>query len=121
MHFALPTPKHKRGSSSPFLGPTAGSAAHYTRYVPYAARRPLTALVTFIIVVLLLRSWTSGDDHPRNSPRTVVVTCLNRTGYSEAHIQRVIENRREYARAHGMGACTLRERERVGESCGECV
>lgn len=95
MHFALPTRGNSR--SSPFLTTSAPRS-----YIPPALRRrPIYGVLLFIVMaLLLLKSW-GGDRRPADGPHTVLVLVLNRTDHSTEHISRIIENREEYAKAHG--------------------
>lgn len=95
MHFALPTRGNNR--SSPFLTTSAPRS-----YIPPALRRrPLYALVALVVfVIVCMRSW-SGNARPSDAPKTVMVLVLNRTAFSTEHINRVVQNREEYAKAHG--------------------
>lgn len=91
MHFALPTRSHR---SSPFLAASA-PRSYFSR------RKPVYALVVLVVVLILLFGRSSGPTRPANAPDTVLVLLVNRTGYSAEHVERVTENRRAYAEAHG--------------------
>ena len=52
------------------------------------------------MVFVLLRS-LGGDERPADAPHTVMVLVLNRTSYSTDYINKIVENRQEYAKAHG--------------------
>ena len=39
---------------------------------------------------------------PSDAPQVVLVTVLDRIKYSEDYLSKVVENRKEYAEAHGM-------------------
>lgn len=92
MHCALPirTPR-----SSPFLAAASVPRSYFSR------RKPVYALVVLVVVLILLFGRSSGPSRPADAPDTVLVLLLNRTGYSAGHIERVTENRRAYAEAHG--------------------
>ncbi|CCX32076.1 galactosyl transferase GMA12/MNN10 family-domain-containing protein [Pyronema domesticum] len=92
MHFALPTRGNYR--SSPFL--TTSVSRKYPR-------RPLYALLGFVAIVFLFYRLISGDGRPADAPHTVMVLVLNRTGFSNDYINKVVANRQEYAQAHGYG------------------
>ncbi|KAI5791646.1 galactosyl transferase GMA12/MNN10 family-domain-containing protein [Peziza echinospora] len=95
MQFAVPTRNHR---SSPQL--FSSVSRQFNR-----RRRPIYiffGLLTFLF--LLLKVWGSdGIIRPGDAPKIVVVTVLDRQRYSEEHIAKVMENRREYAEAHGYG------------------
>lgn len=57
----------------------------------------------------------SGDSRPSDAPSTVLVVVLNRTASSPDVIQKILENRRDYAHEHGM-LCpeVLLEKDRQG-------
>jgi mannan polymerase II complex MNN11 subunit len=55
----------------------------------------------FVVLILLLRKILGGDGRPAGAPNTVMVVVVNRTGHQPDYIDKVIENRREYAQAHG--------------------
>jgi hypothetical protein len=52
------------------------------------------------MVFVLLRSLTGGE-RPADAPHTVMVLVLNRTSHSTDYINKIVENRQEYAKAHG--------------------
>lgn len=39
---------------------------------------------------------------PRDAPEVVLVTVLDKKKYSAEYLAKVVENRKEYAEAHGM-------------------
>ncbi|KAF8534398.1 galactosyl transferase GMA12/MNN10 family-domain-containing protein [Trichophaea hybrida] len=94
MHFALPTRGNHR--SSPFLTNSVSRS-----YIP--ARRPLYAIIVFVIMVFVLLRSLSGGERPADAPHTVMVLVLNRTSHSTDYINKIVENRQEYAKAHGYG------------------
>lgn len=91
MHFALPTRSHR---SSPFL------AASVPRSY-FSRRKPVYALIVLVVLLILLFGRSSGPTRPADAPDTVLVLLVNRTGHSAEHVERVTENRRSYAEAHG--------------------
>ncbi|KAL0635347.1 putative alpha-1,6-mannosyltransferase mnn11 [Maublancomyces gigas] len=93
MHFALPTRSHR---SSPFL------AASVPRSY-FSRRKPVYALIVLVVLLILLFGRSSGPTRPADAPDTVLVLLVNRTGHSAEHVERVTENRRSYAEAHGYG------------------
>jgi len=101
MHFALPTRGNHR--SSPFLTTSASRS-----YIPRGLHRPLSLLAAFLVAVFVLLRMQSGDGKPADAPRTVMVLVLNRTDHSNEHINRIVENRQEYAKAHGMQSPSCR-------------
>jgi len=96
MHFALPTRGNHR--SSPFLTNSASRS-----YIPRGLHRPLCVFALFLVALFVLLRTLSGDGRPTDAPRTVMVLVLNRTDHSNEHIKRIVENRQEYAKAHGYG------------------
>lgn len=92
MHFALPTRGNTR--SSPFLSNTV------SRRYPIL-RKPLVALVIVIVILFILVRSFSGDGNT-DAPDAVLVLVLNRTEHSPDYVAKIIENREEYAKAHGM-------------------
>lgn len=92
MHFALPTRNHR---SSPFL------AASVPRSY-FSRRKPVYALIVLVVVLILLFGRSSGPGRPADAPDTVLVLLVDKVEYSEEHIQKVIENRKSYAAAHGI-------------------
>lgn len=91
MHFALPTRNHR---SSPFL------AASVPRSY-FSRRKPVYALIVLVVLLILLFGRNSGPGRPADAPDTVLVLLVDKLEYSEEHIDKVIENRRSYAAAHG--------------------
>ncbi|KAI5800018.1 galactosyl transferase GMA12/MNN10 family-domain-containing protein [Geopyxis carbonaria] len=96
MHFALPTRGNSR--SSPFLNNSV------SRKYPIF-RKPIYAIVLVVVIIFLLVRTFTGDSIPADAPHTVLVLVLNRTSTTatDSYIDKVIENRQEYARAHGYG------------------
>jgi mannan polymerase II complex MNN11 subunit len=56
-----------------------------------------------VTAVLFLRQFFSSDGRPADAPQTVLVLVLNRTNVSTDYIDKVIENRRSYAKFHKYG------------------
>jgi len=98
MHFALPTRGNYR--SSPFLTNSVSRS-----YIPRGLHRPLCVFALFLVALFVLLRTLSGGGRPADAPRTVMVLVLNRTDHSSEHIKRIIENRQEYAKAHGRPSC----------------
>ena len=68
-------------------------------------RRPLYFVLGLLVTLfVLVKLWGSGNGlmHPGDAPEVVLVTVLDRKKYSEEYLAKVIENRKEYAAAHGM-------------------
>ncbi|KAL7270004.1 putative alpha-1,6-mannosyltransferase mnn11 [Rhizina undulata] len=93
MHFALPRRNHP---SSPFLASSSRS------YLSPSRRRPWVFLLVFVLGIYFLRGLFSGGRRS-GQPEAVLVLLLNRTATSTHYLDRVIENRREYAKAHDYG------------------
>ncbi|CUS09554.1 unnamed protein product [Tuber aestivum] len=91
MHFALPGRNHR---SSPF---PAGSVPR----AYFGRKRPLCAVVFLAILLLIAFSRNSGDRRPEGAPHTVMILLTNKTGHSTSYINKVVENRKEYAETHG--------------------
>lgn len=94
MHFALPTRNHR---SSPFLAASSVPRAYFSR------RRPIYALIALVVILILVFGRSSGPSRPSGAPDTVIVLLIDRKQHSGEHVERVIENRRTYAEAHGYG------------------
>ncbi|PWW77568.1 Glycosyltransferase Family 34 protein [Tuber magnatum] len=93
MHFALPGRNHR---SSPFP-PGSVPRAYFCR------RRPLYAVVFLAILLLIAFARNSGDGKPAGAPDTVMILLADRIGHSTSYINKVIDNRKEYAEVHGYG------------------
>ena len=68
-------------------------------------RRPLYLVLGLLAALfVLVKLWGSGHGlmRPVDAPEVVLVTVLDRRKYSEEYLAKVIENRKEYAAAHGM-------------------
>lgn len=96
MHFALPTKDHR---SSPLRSTTAVSRT----YLRNILRRPMSLLIGIVVILFLYLGLSRRDGGVRyGNPPGVVVTVIDRANYSQDHLDRVIENRKEYAKLHGM-------------------
>jgi len=95
MQFAVPTRNHR---SSPFM--FSSVSRQLSRQ-----RRPLYFILGLLVTLfVLVKLWGSGRGlmRPGDAPEVVLVTVLDRKKHSEAYLEKVIENRKEYAAAHGM-------------------
>ncbi|RPB28068.1 hypothetical protein L211DRAFT_855693 [Terfezia boudieri ATCC MYA-4762] len=96
MQFAVPTRNHR---SSPFM--FSSVSRQLSR-----RRRPLYLVLGLLAILFVaLKLWGSGHGlmRPGDAPEVVLVTVLDRKKYSEEYLAKVIENRKEYATAHGYG------------------
>ncbi|KAK9457824.1 galactosyl transferase GMA12/MNN10 family-domain-containing protein [Dipodascopsis uninucleata] len=121
-------PKSGRNESTPFLlkllspilhplssvvggsngiGSKGGSMTAFERKRRASARTTKSALVLVVMVVGLiffaLYYTMAGRVSRGRSPRIVLVLGLDNARYKESYLNRIIENRKEYAEAHGYG------------------
>ncbi|KAL8993630.1 MAG: hypothetical protein Q9169_006205 [Polycauliona sp. 2 TL-2023] len=99
MHFAYPPRKSSH--------PPAYAARGQSRSLTYTQRRQLKTggviLCSLIILLLILMRLfgSSGENIPAGTPEVVIVTMIDEEGMSEGYIEKVKENRRDYAERHG--------------------
>ncbi|KAG0638908.1 galactosyl transferase GMA12/MNN10 family-domain-containing protein [Tuber brumale] len=93
MHFALPARNHR---SSPF-------PASSVPRVCFSRKRPLYAVVFLAVLLLIAFVRNSGDGRPAGAPNMVMILLTDKIGYSTSYVDKIIENRKEYAEAHGYG------------------
>jgi len=57
-----------------------------------------------VILLLIAFGRNSGDGAPADAPNTVMILLIDKNGHPPSYVNRVIENRREYAEAHGISS-----------------
>ena len=57
-----------------------------------------------MILLLIVFGRNSGDGTPADAPDTVMILLIDKIGHPSSYINQVIENRREYAKAHGISS-----------------
>ena len=55
-----------------------------------------------MILLLIAFGRNSGDGAPADAPNTVMILLIDKNGHPPSYVTRVIENRKEYAEAHGI-------------------
>ncbi|RPA87024.1 hypothetical protein BJ508DRAFT_320922 [Ascobolus immersus RN42] len=98
MHFALPNKDHR---SSPLRATSAVSQMSRT-YLRNILRRPVGVLIGVVVLLFLyLGLSSSGGEVKYGNPPAVLVTVIDRANYSEDYLNRVIADRKDYAKRHG--------------------
>lgn len=97
MQFAVPNRYHR---PSPFILSSVPRQLTRRRRFLYLIVGLLCAF--FIFGKLWGGRGAPGFMRPRGVPEVVLVTVLDQQKYSTAYLDKVIENRKEYAEAHGM-------------------
>jgi mannan polymerase II complex MNN11 subunit len=59
-------------------------------------------LIAIVVLLFLYMGLSSSDSEVKyGNPPAVLVTVIDRANYSVDHLNRVIEDRKDYARRHG--------------------
>jgi hypothetical protein len=99
MHFAMPPTARKPSHPSPF--PSSRSPMFMLR----RRRLQLIAILAcgaFAVFMLFSRIFSSSPGRPPpGTPEIVLVTVIDDHGFSKDHIERIKQNRRDYAERHG--------------------
>ncbi|MCJ1362944.1 hypothetical protein MMC16_002050 [Acarospora aff. strigata] len=97
MHFALPP--RKSSHPPPYARPQRLSTARRRQLQVVAA---LAASTVLLVIYLLTQLFSSSPGRPPpGTPEVVIVTVLDRTGMSDGYIEKIKENRNDYAARHG--------------------
>lgn len=96
MHFALPP--RKTSHPPPYARPYRSSTIRRRQLQKGA----ILASAAILIIYLLTRLLSSSPGRPpAGVPEVVIVTVLDRARMSEAYIDKIMENRDDYAARHG--------------------
>ena len=98
MHLALPP--RKPSSGPPFAARTSPSVLFQRRRLQILA---IIALACLSFIWLVSNSFSARAPRaPAGSPEVVIVTVIDEEkGYSKAYIDKIKQNRRDYAKRHG--------------------